>query len=136
MLPPEEHDRDGAFAARTTGEQRGEPRGARALDDELRPLQAEHERIADLVVADPNEVVERPPENRHRQLAGPLHGDAVCDRQLGAGLDAHDPDLRPQGAQREGDAGGQAAAADRDHDGADVVELLRAARDRSCPARR
>ena len=58
MFPPESTTATEPAAGHPTGEERGEPDGAGALDEELRPLDAEHERLGDLLVRDLNGVVE------------------------------------------------------------------------------
>ena len=41
------------------GEQRGDRRGAGALDEQLRPLEQQHDRVADLLVGDGDDLVEQ-----------------------------------------------------------------------------
>ena len=53
-------------------EQGGDRRGARALDEQLRALEQEHDRVADLLVGDGDDVVEQLVEDRGRQLPGCL----------------------------------------------------------------
>ena len=64
MLPPESSAHDRARAADLAGEQRRDAGRARALDDELRALEQEHDRLADLLVADLDELVEQLVEDR------------------------------------------------------------------------
>ena len=121
-----EHDRDGAGTADLAREQRGDADRAGTLDDELRPLEQQHDRLADLLVGHVDHVVEQRVEDAHRQLAGLLHEDAVRDREARlAGLHADDAHVRLHRAQRGGDPGREPAAADRDEDGLGRLELLR-----------
>ena len=64
-----EHRHDAAGAADLAGEQRRDADRARAFDDELRALEQQHDRLADLLVGDGDDVVEHAVENAHRQLA-------------------------------------------------------------------
>ncbi len=82
--------------------------------------------MRDLLVGDRDDLVERLGQDRARQLAGVLHRDPVRDRVPADGaagerrarrrLDAHEPQLRPQLPQRDRNARGETAAADREHD--------------------
>ncbi len=46
------------LSTRLAAEQRGDRRGARALDDELRALEQQRDRLGDLLVLDVHDVVE------------------------------------------------------------------------------
>ena len=107
-------------------QQRGDRRGTRAFDDELRPLEQERDRLCDRVVLDVDDVVEKLVEDRHRQLARVLHGDAVGNRRAARlpRLHADDADARPQRAQHGRDPGGEPAAADRKQERRRVGHLL------------
>ena len=95
------------------GEQRRHRRRARALDDELRALEQEHDRLRDRLVLDGDDLVQQVAHDRGRQLTGSLDGDAVGDRQPGGlepgqrrarrRLHADQPQLRAQRAQRDRD---------------------------------
>ena len=127
-----------AVAARLAREQRGDRRGAGALDNELRAFEQQVIASADLFVLDVHEVVEQVVEDRHRQLARVLDGDAVGDRAA-PGL----PGLHPDDAARR--AAARAARsrsrrrARRRRSAAGTSRrraARRRARDRSSPARR
>ena len=64
MLPPERTVHTGPVAADLPGEERGDADGAGALDEQLRPLEQQRDRLADLVVGHVDEVVEQPAEDR------------------------------------------------------------------------
>ena len=88
-VPTREHDRDRVVASRLPRQQRGEADCACALDEELLPFEAEHERVRDLLVRDLHDVVQGPVEDRAGELAARLHRDPVGDREA---LLAHDAD--------------------------------------------
>jgi hypothetical protein len=95
------------FAADLPRQERGEPGRSRALDDELRPLEQEQDRLRDLLVADVDDVVQELVEDPPRQLALPLDEDSVRDRVAGAaGADADEADGRSQLAERDRDPRG------------------------------
>ena len=108
--------------------------GAGALDDELDALEEQHDRLADLLVADGDDLVEEVLDERRRELPGVLDGDALGNRvavRLLAGercarlcLYADDVRAGTDAAQRERDPRGEAAAADRHHDRAEVIDLV------------
>ncbi len=125
-VPAREHAHSGAGTAGLAGEQRGDRHRPGALDDELDALQQEHDRLADLVVGDGHDVVQDVGEDRAGQLAGVLDRDAVGDRvAVAPRLDAHDPHLRADRAQRERDPRCEPAASDRDEHRSRVRHLLR-----------
>ena len=130
MLPPESTGTTVPVPLELAVQERGDADRARPFDDELRALENEHERLADLLVRHGHHVVEHVREDRHRQLAGLLDRDAVRDRvarsagQRARRLHAHDAQPRLHRAERERDAGGEAAAADRDQHRLDVGHLL------------
>ena len=135
MLPPERiDDRRSVVAGDATCEESRERRGSGALDDELRPLGQEHDRLADLLVGDGDDRLEQASEQARRQLARVLDGDALGDRvaELRAArewcargrLDADDFHLWSQRPQREPDARREAAAADRNDDRLHLGQLL------------
>jgi hypothetical protein len=72
-----------------TRQQRRDADRARALDDQLGPLEQEHHRLGHLVLRDDDHLVDPAADQRQRQLARALDGDAVGDRQRG---------LRPRAA--------------------------------------
>ena len=129
-VPAGEHRHRRPAASDLAREKRRDADGARALDDELRPLEEEHDGLADLLVGHRDDVVEHAVEDACRQLAGLLHGDAVGDREAGAArqksLGPHTDDAhgRSRGAQRERDARGEPAAADRNEDRLEVRHLV------------
>ena len=93
-------------------------------------------RLRDRLVVDDDDLVEEIAKDRRRELGRILDRDAVGDRRAGGrppgerrtrgGLHPDERQLRPQRPQRDRDPGGEAAAADRDHDGARPGrELLR-----------
>ena len=55
-----------ALAADAAGDERRDGRGAGTLDDELRALEEEHDRLGDLLVVDDDDVVEQLVEDRAR----------------------------------------------------------------------
>ena len=63
-VPSREHDRDRARAGHATGEERSQADRSRSLDEELRPLDAEDERLRDLLVRNRDGVVEHALEDR------------------------------------------------------------------------
>ena len=96
MFPPESSAHD--VAAR-----RPRPASSAATDAAPAPsttsfdaLEQERDRLRDLVVLDVDDVVEQVVEDRHRQLARVLDGDAVGDRAAArlARLHADDPHAR------------------------------------------
>jgi hypothetical protein len=122
---------------------RGRPGG---LHDELGPLEQQHDRPGDLVVAHGDDLVDHLADDAEVQVAGPPHGDAVGDRgphrhrgrmplgqrgQVAArvlGLHAHDADAPAEQLglllHRGGHARDQAAATDRHDDRLDVRLLV------------
>jgi hypothetical protein len=88
-LPPGEHDERGALGGRAdgAGQERGDADRARALDDELRALEQADHRVGDVVLRDRDELVDPFGDERERERAGPLDGDAVGDRGALGGLD-------------------------------------------------
>ena len=62
-------------------EQRRHADRARALDDELGPLEQPHHRLGDVVLLDHAHLVDPAPDERQRERAGALDGDAVGDRR-------------------------------------------------------
>ena len=84
MLPPERIAQTGVVARDLAGEQRGDRRGAGALDEELRPLEQQHDRVADLLVGDGDDVVEQLLEDRGGERARLLDRDPLGDRVAGA----------------------------------------------------
>ena len=58
----------------------GDGHGAGPLDDELRALQQQHHRLRHLVVGDRHDLVDVALDDRQREVAGALDGDAVADR--------------------------------------------------------
>ena len=136
MLPPERIDRHGPLPAPDlAGEERRCARRARALDQQLRPLDEQHDRGRDLLVGDRDDVVEPRAEDRRGQLARALDRDPLrdrvtvlrpaCQRRTCRCLDADEPELRPQRAERYRDPRREPAASDGDHDGAGLRHLLR-----------
>ena len=69
MLPPESTGTTQPLPPTLPGEQRRDADRACALDDELRALEQQHDRLADLLVRDGDQVVEHVVEDAHRQLA-------------------------------------------------------------------
>jgi len=126
-LPPESNVRDAAAAADLACQQCRDRRSSRAFDDQLRAFEQQRDRLGDFLVGNVHDVVEQLVEDRHRQLARVLDGDAVGDRAAAvlARLDADDPHTRPHGAQRNSDARGEATAADRQHEGLDIRQFGR-----------
>ena len=135
MLPPERSDaRPRPSPGTLPASSAATRRRARALDDQLRALEQEHDRMADLLVGDRDDVVEQVAQDRRGQRAGLLDRDALRDRVavLGAAgeradrlrLDADEPHARPERAQRDRDAGREAAAADRDDERPELRQLL------------
>ena len=120
-----EHDRDRVVSPGPPVQQRGEPDRAGALDEQLLALEAEDERVRDLLVRDLDDVVERPVEDRAGQLAARLDRDPVRDRETRLADDADDPLSRSPLAQRERDPRREPAAADRDQDRLRIAGLLR-----------
>ena len=115
------------------GGQGGDADGAGALDHEAGPLQREHHRVGDGVLVDGDDVVEPVLYERTRHRAGALDGDAVGQRgdrtlgrrTVGVGrarfhLDADHDDRRVVTFHGDGDAAGQAAAAERHEDETEI----------------
>ena len=65
-VPAREDRAHRTFAADAPGEERGDRRGARSLDDELHTLEQEDDRLRDLLVVDDDHVVEQVVEDRPR----------------------------------------------------------------------
>ena len=72
MLPPERIATAGPSPRDAAGEQRGHRRGPRALDDELRPLHQEDDRLADLLVGDRDDRLEQVASRRDVSSPGCL----------------------------------------------------------------
>src|SRR5690606_17685656 len=120
----------------------GEGDGAGALGDDLLALDQQIDRGRDLALADGDDVVHVPLDQRERPLADPLDRDAVRDglRRLdvddavrlpgeqggGGGLcfDADHADVRAALLERYGHAADQPAAADRHDDARQVRDLF------------
>ena len=114
MFPPEDRHRR-ARSARPAGEERGDADRPGAFDHELRALEQQHDRLADLLVRDGDDVVQQVLEERHRKIARVLHGNAVRDRvAVDPGLDADDSHFGPERAQCSRDAEREPTSADRD----------------------
>ena len=113
MFPPERTTATEPEPVIATGEERGEPDGPGSLDEELRPLDAEHERLRDLVVRDRDRLVEHVLEDRRRENAGFLDRDPVRDRVAGLADHADRAHVRPPRLERERDPRSEAATADR-----------------------
>ena len=102
--------------------------------------------MADLLVRGGDDVVEQLAQDRARELARLLDGDALGDRvpvlraagKRGDRLGLHpdQPDVRAQLAEGNRDPGREPTAADRNDDGLEDRELLSQRRGRSCPGRR
>src|SRR5438552_3323254 len=99
------HDRPAA--ADLAGQKRRDADRARTLDDQLRALEQVHDRLADLLVRNSDQVVDHTVEDAHRQLAGLLHRDAVGNREARpirerpGRLNADDAHARLHRAQRD-----------------------------------
>ena len=124
MFPPESSSEDGPVAGHATCEQRRDADCPRALDDELRPLEEQHDRLRDLLVAHLDHRLERALENRPCQLSRVLDRDPVGDRLLARRADADQTRARPCRLQRDGDARGEPTAADGHEHGARLGNLL------------
>ena len=134
MFPPERTATTGPFPPTRSGQQQRRPEPRPLPRRQLRPLEQEHDRLADLLVADRDDVVEHVAQDRGRQLPRMLDGDALGDREpadLAAGersergrLHAYQPRLRLHGPDRERDPGREPAAADRDDDRLQVGNLV------------
>ncbi len=115
-------------------QQRRDANRAGALDDQLGPLEEEHHRLGDLVLADQHDPVDPVADQRQRQLPGTLDGDPVGDRQgrvdrdrlarrergrerrAGVDLDADHLNFGTLGFDRDRDSADQTAAPDgHDH---------------------
>ena len=70
----------GARPTVLAGQQRRDADRPGSLDHELRALEQQHDRLADLLVRHRDDVVEQILEQRHRELARHLHRDPVGDR--------------------------------------------------------
>ena len=82
MFPPASTAHTGPVAADTAREQGGHRGRAGALDDELRALEQQHDRLRDLLVVDDDDVVEQIGEDRRGSArAGMLDRDPVRDRR-------------------------------------------------------
>ena len=143
-VPTSEHRRDEPLAAGAAGEDRGHRRRSGALDDELRALEQQHDRLRDLLVVDHDDVVEQVAEDRGGELAGMLHGDPVRDGRADGSSPAsgaHAADCTP--TSRSSGRSARSAIAmpdarppppDGDHDGAGArAAAARRARDRVFP---
>ncbi len=97
----EHHDRRTlGRGVRRAGQERGDPDGARSLDDELGLLHQHHHRLGDVVLGDDDDVVDPLRDEAKRELAWPLDRDAVRDRQ---GLRRIDRLARLQRRRKRGD---------------------------------
>ena len=123
-VPSGEDHRDGARSGDAAGEHRGKPDGAGALDEQLRALQAQDERLRDLLVRDGDGVVQRALEDRPGELAPVLDGDSVGDREPRLADDPHDPRAGLPRAKRDRDSRREPAPADGDQDGLGLRRLL------------
>ena len=124
-VPAREERAHRALSLRLAREQRSDPDGAGAFDEELRALEQERDRLADLLVGHLDDLVERLLEDAHRQRARLLDCDPVRDRVAAAAhLDADEPQLRAQRTERDRDPGSQPAAADGDQHRLRVRHLL------------
>ena len=94
-FPPERTTRDRPVPSTLPAQQRRHTRGTRALDDELRPLEAEHDRLRDLRARHLHHRVETVAEDRAAQLAQLLDGDAVGDRRIPRARRPHADDAHP-----------------------------------------
>ena len=130
-VPAREHDRDrAASGADPIGEEGSHADRSGTLDDELRALEQQDDRLADLIVRHGDDVVTGTIEDRHRQLSGLLDRDSVGDREARAarqracGLYADHTRARTACLDRERDARAEPSAADRHDHRLDVVELV------------
>ena len=138
MLPPETTAQTGPVPADLAGEERGDADGAGALDEQLRALEQERDRVADLVV------VRRPRGRRGAGRGCPSSARPGCLTAIPSAivwpsrrdLDADEPDVRPERAQRDRDPRGEPAAADRDQHRLERRAPARRARARSSPGPR
>ena len=88
-----------ALAVDLAGQQRRDADRAGALDHQLRAFEQQRDRLADLLVADLDQLVEQVVEDRHRHLARVLDRDAVGDR-VRAALGMHADRGAPPAAAR------------------------------------
>ena len=134
MLPPESRTPTGPSPPARPASTAASAAAPAPSTEQFRALEAEDERLADLVVVDANEVVERLSEDRHGQLTRILDHDPVGDREPRLCLHSDDPHARPHRAQRERDPSREPTPADRQHECADVGKLVRQLEaDRSLP---
>src|ERR1022692_592287 len=135
------HDRGAGRRGDPAGDQGGEAGGARRFGDELASLDQQPERIGDLGVTDPHHLVDEVLDVPEGVLTSEGSGEAIGDgggivqvrgcalRQAPAHrvgsvwLYSHDPDSWILELDGRGDAGDQAAPADRDDDHGDVWDL-------------
>src|ERR687885_206935 len=95
MLPPERRGTAEAPPPALAAQQRRDADRSRAFDDELRALEQEHDRLADLLIGDADHVVERVLENPAGELADALDRDPVGEGPaFQPGLHADDAQLR------------------------------------------
>ena len=66
MLPPERITHGPSSPGTLPASSAATGRGAGALDEQLRPLEQEHDRLADLLVRDGDDLVEQLAEDRGR----------------------------------------------------------------------
>ena len=93
-VPAGEHDRDRPRASGAPGQEGRDPDRARALHEQLLPLEAEEERVRDLLVSDLHDVVEQCGRGSPTRARPVLHRDAVGDRHARPADHAHDADTR------------------------------------------
>ena len=125
MFPPESTTATGPSPGHLPLHQRRDPDGAGALDDELRPLEQQHDRLGDVVAGDLDDVVEQLVEDRRRQLPRLLDRDPVREREaVGRGAQADHLRLRASPRERRRDPRREPAAADRDEHGLGLRHLL------------
>ena len=115
----------------------GDTDGTGALDVELGSVHQQHHGVCDGVLVDRDDVVDPSLDERPGQHAGMLDGDPVGERHdrpgrrgvagkwaAGGCLHADDPDFGHQRLDGDGHATGETAAADRDDDATEIVEIL------------
>ena len=126
MLPPESSAQTSPEPPALPASSAASRRGARPFHDELRALEQEHDRLGDLFVLDMDDVVEQLVEDRHRQHARMLHGDAVGNRARPGlpRLHADEAHGRKERAERDRDPRGEPAAPDRHENRLDIRKLL------------
>ena len=129
-----------AAEALRPGQHRAQPGGAGALRHGLLQGQVGVDRALEMRLVDEHDLGDELAHDRQRERAHVLHGDAfrqrrpaerailaaerVPERRIERRLDPDDLDRRRPGAGGDGVAGDQPAAADRDHQGVEVVRVL------------